>query len=150
MLVGSLLANAERLQWLIGSWNADRVPFEAHLETHTWEAVKRPVMEHLHNPALQNELAQHWDRLISLAPLIEQYREYAHGMTSALGIAPEMRAKLRPYLIENAERLLQHAVWLAHELQQVHNGIPLDSAARPLPNESAAGDRGPAIFSPLE
>jgi hypothetical protein len=94
----ALALNTKKLHQAALDFKGQQVPFEIAVDRSAWDAVKFEIIQVLHDPELQQQLAFHFARLDTLAHLNEMYLDLAIGVPSALQSAAKTRQTLRGYL----------------------------------------------------
>lgn len=133
----ALSLNTKKLRQTSLDLKEQRIPFDITVDRSAWDAVKFEVIQVLHDPDLQQQLAFHFARLDSLARLNDMYLNLGVGIASALQGAPKVRQTLRTYLESLVSELKNESSSLSTKIKAImaeHDNPP--SAIEPKPDNS--------------
>lgn len=120
-LARALSFNRGRLKELTQSLSNNRAPFDPALDYSAWDAVKSEIIQHLHNPALQQRVAFHFSRMEAVTRLSDLYLNYVAGIGAAIGGSEQTSASLRGYLVKTLTQLDVEAEQIIQAIEVAKN-----------------------------
>ena len=118
----ALSFNRERLKCLVQSLSNNRAPFDPALDYSAWDAVKSEIIQHLHNPTLQQRIAYHFSRMEAVTKLSDLYLNYVAGIGATIGGSEQMRDSLRGYLLNTLQQLDIESEQIMQAIQAAMDG----------------------------
>jgi hypothetical protein len=119
----TLQENRERILNTKNILEDNKVQLETEFDTSAWDSVKTDIIQFLHDPELQKQIAYHFSRLVTLVKLNEMYLDSATGMTATLTGIQTTKDALKNHILKNINFL---TIDTDKILQKIEDIFPAD------------------------
>lgn len=127
-IVGAIKYNRERLCSIRDTLSDQQINVDPALDYSTWEAVKRDIVQHLHDPELQRRIAFHFSRAKAIHELNDMLFNYTAGVGSAYSQSERLSDHLRSYMEDHVSRYIEISDQLLSAIAQSRVNMSEDEA----------------------
>jgi hypothetical protein len=122
-IVEAIEHNQESLSNIRDVLASGQIIMDPALDYSTWDAVKRDIVQYLHDPELQRQIAFHFSRMEAISNLNDRLVNYSSGVASAVGGSENLRDSLRDYMRGLVSDRIQESEEILTDIERARDNI---------------------------